>query len=435
MKYGKTPASGKLWNYYDRAQLILRGSTHPKVMDITKVKLHKWLMDQQNVPFEPLTLAINNEGGQNPEGIGQRPCTLCGDCCSGCNQGAKNILTVNYLPRAKKNGAEIYTCCEVLYVEKNIDGSFTVHINRTKKGFKGKITIRAEKVVLGAGSMGSTEILMRSKMMGLDVSDQLGQRVSANGDMMGLCYNSTYQTDMIGYSKAKSSKLEKVHPGQAIMATGLLGRGEGKNAEPDLMKHFMFLDGTIPTGLAGLVGRSVALFTLASRAFKFRGKQLARMLRDIVTPIRCDMNGALNHSLLFFACGHDSASGVYQLSEFYDRPSIQWKNILKEESYVAMSSEMKECTEKLGGFYVPDPRSTIFGRRIMTTHPLGGCPMAKDVENGVVDHRGRVFNPRGGFHENLYVVDAAIIPRSLGATPLLTISALAERIAEFMAVN
>ena len=44
--------------------------------------------------------------------------------------------------------------------------------------------IRARKVVLAAGTLGSTEILLRSRDLGLHVSDMLGKRCSTNGDML-----------------------------------------------------------------------------------------------------------------------------------------------------------------------------------------------------------------------------------------------------------
>jgi choline dehydrogenase-like flavoprotein len=72
---------------------------------------------------------------------------------------------------------------------------------------------------------------------------------------------------------------------------------------------------------------------------------------------------------------------------------------------------------------------------ITLSHPLGGCRMAEDVEHGVVDEYGRVFDKRKGdrerpFYEGLYIADGSIIPTALGVNPSLTISALSLRIAD-----
>jgi cholesterol oxidase len=56
-----------------------------------------------------------------------------------------------------------------------------------------------------------------------------------------------------------------------------------------------------------------------------------------------------------------------------------------------------------------------------TAHILGGCPVAKTAQQGVVDENLAVRNYPG-----LYVVDASVIPGNLGVNPSLTITALAE---------
>jgi cholesterol oxidase len=66
-------------------------------------------------------------------------------------------------------------------------------------------------------------------------------------------------------------------------------------------------------------------------------------------------------------------------------------------------------------------------RDLITPHPLGGCNMGTTRDNGVVDHRGALFE-----YPNLYVADGAIVPEALGVNPSRTIAALAERIAEIM---
>jgi cholesterol oxidase len=64
---------------------------------------------------------------------------------------------------------------------------------------------------------------------------------------------------------------------------------------------------------------------------------------------------------------------------------------------------------------------------LITPHPLGGCNIGNVAADGVVDHKGEVFN-----HRNLYVADGAIIPEAVGLNPSRTIAALAERIARLM---
>lgn len=132
--------------------------------------------------------------GPNSTGVSMRASSLSGMDATGINDGSKSTTLVNYLSDAWNWGAEMFCECEVRYVTKapNRDGYivyFAWHGGKRRrfKNFHDDLMwVHAKSLVFfGAGSLGTTEILLRSKQFGLPVSDDVGSEMSGNGDMLG----------------------------------------------------------------------------------------------------------------------------------------------------------------------------------------------------------------------------------------------------------
>ncbi len=426
--------SGQLENFYQLAESILQPNRLNQIR-FAKSQLHKINSTLAKREWDELNLNIRNDSfgtttRPNEFGYPQAPCTQCGNCCSGCNFGAKNTLLTNYLYMAYKKGAEIFTQVEVENIEKK-DSKYVLNLKITNSffGLPVRKKISADLVFLGAGAKGSTEILMRSQCEKFDFSAALGTRLSANGDVMGLSYNTDQQTNITASAQV-NLKLGKGNQG-AIISSYANFRAPSLNN--DVMSQFLLLDGIVPSALSDTVARVLASYALinktsmyASLSAKDRDQKIIRIKKDCLGSSE---EGALNHSMLYFACGHDSSGGKF----IYDRESnsfdYQWKDVLNEPTFKRIESVMRQFTAQNGGTFFANPRTTIFGQKVQATHPLGGCPMGQNVATGVVNHLGQVYDPKGGFHKNFYVMDASVIPHSLSATPLLTITALAERTA------
>ena len=135
----------------------------------------------------------------NPAGVAQPACTLCGDCCGGCNVGAKNTVALTYLPDAARHGAEIFTHAKVRHVAKARRGRLArVALRAAGRDAGAAASVTADIVVLAAGTLGSTEILLRSREHGLAVSDRLGRSFSANGDIIAFGYGAKLPVNAIG---------------------------------------------------------------------------------------------------------------------------------------------------------------------------------------------------------------------------------------------
>lgn len=426
-------ASAGLERGFKRAKQMLGAAPYPN--DQPRLAKHEALMKSGKAmagcrSYAP-DISVNFKDGRNAAGFHQKACTNCGDCVSGCNIGAKNTVLMNYLPDAVHHGAEIYTCVAVRRVENN-NGRWVVHFQHLETGsevFDGPTSfVTADHVILGAGSLGSTEILLRSQRAGLSLSDQVGHHFTGNGDVLGFAYNCDENINGIGWGHRKNLAENPVGP----TISGII---DGRNRDP-LGDGWVIEEGALPGALANLIP---LVFQLAAKTI---GKDtdfgvvdaIKEKERELKSLIHGAYEGATRNTQTFLVMTHDSADGRMVLED--DRLRIHWPGVGRQEIFRKVNEILQLATKPLGGTYVPNPVwHEIFKHQLMTVHPLGGCRMAESAKDGVVDHKGQVFaGPQGSeVHKGLYVLDGAIIPRSLGINPLLTISALAERSSSLIA--
>ena len=105
-------------------------------------------------------------------------------------------------------------------------------------------TVRATYVILGAGAIGSTKILLRSKERGLDVSDEIGKRFSTNGDVLGFSYNGDKMANSVGVETKNMASAQP--PGPCITSVMDFRKTNGGSFED----NFVIEDGTPPSALS-----------------------------------------------------------------------------------------------------------------------------------------------------------------------------------------
>ena len=161
------------------------------------------------------------------------------------------------------------------------------------------------------------------------------------------------------------------------------------------------------------------------------GAWLAERWRELLDLLGLHpLDGALNHSQVYLVMGHDGSSGELVLDPM-EHIRVQWPGLKDETVFRQADRATHALTTALRGMHVPNPlwKAQLFGN-LMTVHPLGGCVMGDDADKGGVNEFGQVYARDGRVHEKLFVADGAIVPMSLGVNPLLTITLLAERVAD-----
>jgi cholesterol oxidase len=364
-------------------------------------------------------------------GAVQTSCVYCAECDVGCNTHSKNTTDLNYLYVAEhKYQANIKT--EVLVdriVGLNENGEDDPSANG-EHGYKvywldlndGKKEVSAltKRVIVSAGTLGSTELLMRCRDIYKtlpNISQHLGKSFSANGDFLSFVVAGDKPAD----------------PNYGPVITQKIDYNLFKDFKKD--QAFIVEDASFPNFAAWYVeGLKPASFQL-SAMFRIIKVFFLRFFRGITTgrvgyAFNELLKGDVSYTTSVLLCmGLDNSNGRIKLDKA-GFINIDWtykENMKLYKAILDVGERFRHwCGAKL---FVPLPNWLWPKRSNVTVHSLGGCKIANSERDGVcsakLDTFGQVFGYRG-----LYVADGALVPTAVGANPVATIAALSERVAE-----
>ena len=336
---------------------------------------------------------------QNAQGQTQGTCVHLGNCDIGCDVAARNTLDLTYLPVAERHGADVRPLHLVTAIAPEADG-YRVSFNRIESPNLVPGSATGRIVILGAGSLGSTELLLRCRdehrTLG-SLSAQLGVGWSSNGDFL----------------------TPAIHPFRAVKPS----RG------PTITSAIDMLDGSADGqevfiedgGLPDLLGGALARWTASPSADAY-----VRLVLESLRPL-LTANNLTDHVMPWFAQARDAADGRLLLK--HGKLDLEWHIAASKPTMDAVVRIHQELARATGGMALT-PLTWTIAQDLITPHPLGGCRVGRSAADGVVAHTGEVFG-----HRNLYVADGAIVPKAIGLNPSRTIGALAERVAALIVAD
>ena len=397
--------------YYDRTEEALQPRETPPVPEgvLPKVRAFDAMASRAGRSATLLPLAVHfGESRRHPfSDVYQRGCQNLGRCDLGCPVLAKNTVDITYLARAEAHGAEVYPLHDVLRIDPQGGAGAGWRVSFRDLQYRNGGSVQAPLLVLAAGTIGSSRLLLKNRERLGRLSPALGSRFSGNGDALALALD----------------------PAAAGVTGARTEYGPTMTSRIDYTdeRGFMVADGGLPGNFGGVLAalRDVNALTGWGRVVLHVKNAATRLgLTDLhVTHhgLKLRDQEPIGDSLVFLMIGRDAADGQMRLTPVFGCFDIRWS---KSDS-AGLFAGMREAAGELAraaqakSFFALDAGPL---GKFITVHPLGGCPMSDDPARGVTDHQGRVHG-----YDGLYVLDGSIVPTALGVNPSKTIAALAER--------
>jgi cholesterol oxidase len=379
------------------------------------------------IPGEPIVEARANIHERT-----RQTCRMVGECDVGCNFGAKNSLDYTYLTAAWHAGAEIRTRCEVRGFEPGESGGYRIHYvehaadregQPTDTGGLTRQTVSADRLVLSAGTMGSTYLMLRNRAAFPNLGRALGSGFTGNGDLL------TFAIRCTEAGEGGKRKPRVIDPGYGPVITSAIrvpDELDGNGAEG---RGFYLEDAGFPEFGNWLLQGLDSPAVIARMAPGILSRLVRRVLRrDHDSSLGAEISSMFGDSglsagvLPLLGMGRDIPDGQMSLEE--DRLQVDWRKHGRSEAYFDDVRRLAEqVSEQLGADFQDNPLWYL--NRVITVHPLGGCRMGRSEDEGVVDSNGEVFGYPG-----LHIADGSVMPGPVGPNPSLTIAAIADRSAD-----
>ncbi|HEX6289391.1 MAG TPA: GMC family oxidoreductase [Herpetosiphonaceae bacterium] len=439
--------------HYDRVERMMKAQPYPieHAPYNTTSKTNAFKAAAQDLQLQwfrpPLAVTFANEGRPPVPGqpIQEDPslhgpdyvrstCRLCGECDIGCNYGSKNSLDFNYLSAAKRHGADIRTRCEVRSFAPRPGGGYTISYVEHQPEHEGKPldtsdpavlplqTITADRLILAAGTLGSTYLLLKNKENFPRLSKKLGTRFCGNGDLLTFAVKCSETSGGKRMPRVIDSSYGPVITSTIRVPDQLDGNGAAG-------RGFYLQDAGYPD-FANWMLQLLDTPSMARRALHVLRRIVRQWLRNEpesnLSAEIADLFGTTElsaGSMPILGMGRDIPDGNMWLNG--KRLDIDWTKKRSTPYFDHVMRTSKQIADALGATFRENPTYRL--NRLLTVHPLGGCPMGRDEAEGVVDAYGQVFNYPG-----LYIADGSVMPGPVGPNPSLTIAALADRFADHM---
>lgn len=351
-------------------------------------------------------------------------CRLCGECDIGCNYGSKNTLDYTYLSEALRAGADIRPLHEVKSFEPRAGGGYAIRYVEHDPARDpaspppAMQTMTADRFILSAGTYGSTYLLLKNRSAFPGVGDRLGTQFSDNGDLLTFAFRCSEAAP-----GGPTPRLIDGGRGSVITSTIRVD----DEADGGTGRGYYIQDAGYPEFVNWML-EALDVPTHLNRWWHLGRQLLGQALRGRGTlDLASDISGLFGSAELsagllpLLGMGRDVPNGRMMLRD--GLLDVGWTLEPSQAYFDAVRTTMESIAAALGGTFMDDPIWHV--SRVITVHPLGGCPMGRHPGEGVVDPWGQVFNYPG-----FYIADGSAMPSPVGANPSMTIAAFADRCAD-----